>query len=304
MGVKIVFGYVKLRRGDLRIKEYEFYKAVYCGLCHHEKRLSRRLRYTLSYDMVLLALLRLGATGERSCFLKKRCPVHPVKGCLTVDRSESLRYTAAASAILLYEKLKDDIADERGFRRFAAKLMAKGAYKAMKHDPMPLVAERVREGLFALAECEKRGSSDVYEGADLFGRMLGEVFCYDNGTSLSREAVISLREIGYRVGRFIYMLDAYADRLDDQKEKKYNPFNRSGEDLEDSAFRERLLTALDMEMVQASVALDLLAIDDGGIRAILENLLKLGLPDTARAVVTGQKTHDMIIKETRKAYDL
>ena len=66
-----MFGYVKVRKGDLRIKEYEFYKAVYCGLCHHQKKLSRRLRYSLSYDMVMLSLIRMGVSGEKACFLKK-----------------------------------------------------------------------------------------------------------------------------------------------------------------------------------------------------------------------------------------
>ena len=70
-----MFGYVRIRKGDLRVKEYEFYKAVYCGLCHHQKKLSRRLRYTLSYDLVLLALIRMGVANETCCFLKKRCPI-------------------------------------------------------------------------------------------------------------------------------------------------------------------------------------------------------------------------------------
>ena len=28
-----MFGYVKTVRGELRIREYEYYRASYCGLC-------------------------------------------------------------------------------------------------------------------------------------------------------------------------------------------------------------------------------------------------------------------------------
>ena len=296
LGGKIVFGYVKPRRGDLRIKEYDFYKAVYCGLCHHQKKLSRRLRYMLSYDMVLLALLRLGAVGERACFLKQRCPVHPVKGCLAVASSESLAYTASVSAILLYGKLQDDSRDEKGIRRLFAKMMAKSAKKAMRHAPILALEETTAQRLLELSACEARSAESVYEGAEIFGKLLGEVFAYDGKGELAREKTVALYEIGYRVGRLIYILD--------KKTGAYNPFVLSKEDTESDAFRDRLVIALDMELVQASVALDLLDIADGGIYAILKNLLKLGLGDVMREVIYHNKRAETIQKESRKAYEL
>jgi len=279
-----LFGYVRIRKGDLRVKEYEFYKAVYCGLCHHQKKLSRRLRYSLSYDMVLLALVRMGASDERACFLKKRCPAHCLKGCLTVDASESLAYTASASAILLYEKLCDDIRDEKGFKRFLAKLMKRGAKKAMAHAENPALRFTVKRYLYELDDLEAQGCQNLYDVADVFGKLLGEVFAFDEKNCFSDEAKDNLYKIGYRTGRFIYILDAYEDREDDEKRGKYNPFVQSCKDL-DQAAKESLVTALDMEMVEAKNALEKLGISDGGIRAILENLLTLGLPDVARRII-------------------
>lgn len=293
-----MFGYVKVRRGDLRIKEYEFYKTVYCGLCHHQKKLSRRLRYTLSYDMVMLSLVRIGVTDERTCFLKKRCPAHPLRGCMTVHDSPSLAYTASASAILVYEKLCDDIRDERGFKRFLAKTMRRGALKAIRHAPNETLWETVKHHLKALYDCEDKESPSVYDSADCFGKLLGEIFSYDNGEGFSEEQKSALYEIGFRTGRFIYILDAYADRKEDEKEHKYNPFLKSGADLESESFRSSLVLSLDMEMVQASAALDALKIPDGGVFAILENLLKLGLGDTARKIIYENKNLDIIEKES------
>lgn len=288
-----MFGYVKIRKGDLRIKEYEFYKAVYCGLCHHQKKLSRRLRYALSYDMVLLALVRMGESGERVSFAKKRCPAHCLKGCLTVEDSKSLAYTAAVSAILLYEKLCDDIRDERGIKRLAAKLMRRGAKKAMKQSPSPVLHQTVKRYLYELDDLEDEGCSSLYAVADVFGRLLGEVFAFDAESSLSDGSKAALYEIGYRTGRFIYILDALEDREKDRKEGKYNPFNQSGEPIDGDT----LVTALDLEMVEAARALDSLAVTDGGIHAILENLLKLGLPDEARRILKPRPTPNEIPTE-------
>ena len=126
------------------------------------------------------------------------------------------------------------------------------------------------------------------------------IYSYDNGESFSDLTKNDLYEIGYRTGRFIYILDAYADRKEDKKEGKYNPFNESKSDTESDAFKSTLITALDMEMVAASSALDRLALEDGGIHAILENLLKLGLGDTARSVIHDNKTLTLIEKESEK----
>lgn len=277
-----MFGYVRIRKGDLRVKEYEFYKAVYCGLCHHQKKLSRRLRYTLSYDLVLLALIRMGVANETCCFLKKRCPIHPLKGCLTVNASESLAYTAAASAILLYEKLCDDRRDERGIRRLLSKLLLRSAKKAMARAPSPELHVTVKRCLDELYQLEADGCPDVYRVADCFGKLLGEVFTFD--LDLPDEQTAALYEIGYRTGRFIYVLDAYEDKDSDEKAKKYNPFALSHTEF-DSAAKENLVTALDMEMVAATAALARLHIADGGIRAILENLIALGLTDVSRRII-------------------
>ena len=293
-----MFGYVKIRKADLRVKEYEFYKAVYCGLCHHQKKLSRRLRYTLSYDMVMLALARMGVAGERACFSKKRCPVHPVKGCLTVDASESLAYTAAASAILLYEKLRDDIHDERALKRLLSKFFLKSTKKALRHADLPALHGQVTTYLDALSTCESKKSPSVYDGAEIFGKLLGEVFAYDPNESLTKAQTVALFELGYRTGRFIYILDAYADREKDAKENRYNPFNQNGDVFDTDGKKNALVTALDMEMVQAAIALDLLAISDRGIHAILENLVKLGLGDVARAIILKNQTHKTLQAES------
>ena len=56
-----VFGYIKPVKAELKVKEWEAYQGIYCGLC---KQLAERYglfaRMTLNYDFVFLAVLDMG----------------------------------------------------------------------------------------------------------------------------------------------------------------------------------------------------------------------------------------------------
>ncbi|MBR5746551.1 MAG: hypothetical protein IKX92_04750, partial [Clostridia bacterium] len=72
-----MFGYIRPRKGELLVKDSEYYSAVYCGLCRHGgKHISHLTRWLLNYDFVLLALLRIALTGEKSSVCREYCPYH------------------------------------------------------------------------------------------------------------------------------------------------------------------------------------------------------------------------------------
>ena len=55
--------------------------------------------------------------------------------------------------------------------------------------------------------------------AGLTGDMLGEIYAWRDD-DYSDE----LRYLGYHIGKFIYLMDAYSDLEKDSKNKDYNPF--------------------------------------------------------------------------------
>ena len=73
-----MFGYVKPDANELLVKEYEFYRALYCGICHSmKKNTGSRSRITLTYDSVFLALVRMLYEDDIEFkVVKKRCIVH------------------------------------------------------------------------------------------------------------------------------------------------------------------------------------------------------------------------------------
>jgi hypothetical protein len=81
----------------------------------------------------------------------------------------------------------------------------------------PELTDDIYDSLALLSNAERDGVCDPDIPADIFGRLLGRVFAYDE----------SLYQFGYTLGRFIYLCDAVCDFKSDIKHKRYNPLVRA-----------------------------------------------------------------------------
>ena len=113
-----MFGYVRTVAPELRLKEHEYYKGTYCGLCKALGRCTGQCsRMTLNYDFVMLALLRIALTHEKTSFSQEHCILHHIKKRNVMNENPELIHSAYSSAIISYHKVRDDLADERFFKR-------------------------------------------------------------------------------------------------------------------------------------------------------------------------------------------
>ncbi|MBR3865113.1 MAG: hypothetical protein IKM67_00195 [Clostridia bacterium] len=211
-----MFGYILANRDALPEDRQKRYKSLYCGLCqqlHHSY--GNAARMTLTYDMVFLILLIGGLYEPQESESSAVCMVHPFKKQNRTFTSAT-EYVADMSVILTYEKLLDDRADENSLKsRIGIDLLDKAYEKARSRQDDK--AACIREYLKQLYRSEKsRGGID--EGANLFGKVMGVVFDY--GDDMWRG---HLSALGEALGRFIYVLDAYADFEKDKKKGRYNP---------------------------------------------------------------------------------
>ena len=75
-----MFGYLQIEKEELLVKEFETYKAVYCGLCKQMgKDYSFLTRLTLSYDCTFYAMLLMSLHSSCGGFKKGRCSCNPLK---------------------------------------------------------------------------------------------------------------------------------------------------------------------------------------------------------------------------------
>ena len=144
-----MFGYVKPVAQELLVKEQDFYRATYCGICRAMKKHTGVLsNITLSYDSVLLALVRMLFVSDAEISAKmRRCIAHPIKKRCMVNENAAIEYTARAFAIFTYYKIKDDLSDEGVMKRAMLLGARPVASAAKKKAAMPELEDIIKKAL-------------------------------------------------------------------------------------------------------------------------------------------------------------
>lgn len=280
-----MFGYIKPVSAELKVKEYELYKSIYCGLCASLGRNATCLsKFTLSYDFVFLALVRMALTGECGKIQKRRCMAHPTKKRAVVTNSAELDYCAKVSVLLTYGKIRDDIADERGTKRLTARLLSPVVNlmrkKALRAKNLSALDDIISKKLSALSKLEENKIYSPDAASDIFGELMAETASFG---LCGKERRIAY-EIGRHIGRFVYMTDAADDLSSDLEKHRYNPFiipGKNNKEISDE-FENRipaLRTSLIMELSGIESAVELIDRESNTeFLSILENIIYLGLP--------------------------
>ena len=213
-----IFGYVVTNKQDLRFREFDEYSGYYCGLCQTlKKRYGLWGQLTLSYDMTFLVLLLTGLYEPVDNRQKKNCIAHPMKKQCCIS-NEYTEYVADMTVLLSYYKCQDDWADEKNLLKKLYGDILRGTSK--KQRELYIKKEQIiADNLNRLSEAEKRKEEDLDVVAGCFGNILAELFAVKED-----EWSDNLRKIGYYLGKYIYIMDAYDDLENDIKKGNYNPF--------------------------------------------------------------------------------
>ena len=212
-----MFGYVTVCEPELKVKDLKKYRAYYCGLCRTLKEDYGFMgQMTLTYDMTFAVIL-LSSLYERIPELEKhRCKIHPVKKQMML-RNEITSYAAAMNVLLAYYHMEDDWQDDRKVSSLMTKSMIQGKAKKII-EKYPRQSEIIRKSLKELGECEHENSMDIDRAAGCFGRLMAELFVWKEDIWEK-----TLRKMGFYLGKFIYLMDAYEDLPEDRKKNRYNP---------------------------------------------------------------------------------
>ncbi len=288
-----MFGYIKPYIPDLTVGDYEYYRAVYCGLCRSMGKVcGKSSRLTLSYDGVFLALLRMALTGETPECERHRCPYAPLaKRNMLVD-SAALEHSAGTFGVLAALKFEDDVTDESGIKKLCAQIAGIPAKKWVKNaenkDKGIAVKTREKLDLYYAVENENRklefSDAGIEASAEAFGDAVGMLAA----RRIEDENYAIAYSVGRHVGRWIYCIDALDDLADDAKKGRYNAFIASyGNSIDEN---EKLtLRCLLRDESDSAAAMLALADADESSRSyrIVKNILTKGMPTVAEAVLDG-----------------
>lgn len=232
-----MFGYIRPYKPELKIREFEEYKGYYCTLCKTlEKKYGFFAKFFLNYDFAFLALLLISLEEEKSCYKKGKCTFNPLKKCsFCVNGENTFSFVADSSILFLYYKLKDNIEDENFFKKaaaFIAKLFVGGAYKKAAQK-QPIIDKLIHKTIQKQNAIEKLAQITVGEAALGSAMLLAEVM-YSPIKDEKRRRI--LYELGFHLGKWVYLIDALDDYKKDLKKNSFNPFIKSseyGKDYED-----------------------------------------------------------------------
>ena len=211
-----MFGYVMASLSELGKPQRNRYSSVYCGICRNMRDTAcNTARLGLSYDMAFLALLLMSLYEPEEQIGKHVCMLHPFR---EFAENEFIRYAADMNVLLLYHKCLDDIADENKLTaRKMAGLLSPAVQELEKKYPRQSGA--VKDCLTELSRLEKENCPEPDKVAGCFGKLLAEILVYRQDHWEE-----TLRQLGYALGRFIYLADAAVDYKKDKKHNRYNPF--------------------------------------------------------------------------------
>lgn len=213
-----MFGYVTICKDELKVKEYNYYRSCYCGLCaslRHRHGIAASL--TLTYDMTFLCILLSALYEEEFKLHDMRCPVHPVKKQpLRVNKMTN--YAADMSILLSYHNMQDNWRDEKSIAGLA---MAKALQKAYKEvaERYPRQTCAVELYMNQIAACEREQDTSLDRAAGYTGNLLRELFVFKKDMWQEH-----LGNMAFYLGKFIYLMDAYEDVEKDMETGNYNPW--------------------------------------------------------------------------------
>lgn len=253
-----MLGYVKIDKGELKVREYEVYTGYYCGVC---KSIGRRYgqlpRMVLSYDAAFLAILLASLSDEIDTPVQEHCIAHPVIKKKTVIRNRAIDYAGDVMLILAWYKLADDAADEGKVYAKPVMLMMKRIFRRL-NSLYPELCSSVKCHLSALSALEREKCASIDMAAEAFSKIMEDIFTeglqavygseppqqtspgadrsdygifgasgMQNGpcgfASPGNDTRELLARAGYHLGKWVYMIDAVDDIEENIESGAYNP---------------------------------------------------------------------------------
>ena len=275
-----MLGYVTIEKPELKMREFELYSGYYCGVC---KSISARHgqipRFVLSYDAAFLGMVMAGVNGDKNEVSREHCIIHPITE-KTIVRNKSIDYAGDVMLILAWFNLMDDVKDEGKVYAKAATTLMRGKFEKLS-KAYPELVDKIDTHITALSALEKGRCRNVDEVSEAFAKIMQAIFTLD-GRERPDDVNEKLSALGYHMGKWIYLMDAWDDIGEDIANKTYNPLvyrHWYNDEEEYQEFRDRIRANVEfnlfMYLDQMGKAAD--ALETGENSSIIDNIVHMGL---------------------------
>ena len=286
VGGGCMFGYINVNGKELSEENKQIYQSYYCGLCRKLREFcGAKGQVLLNYDMTFLVVLLTGLYEPQTESTSFTCLIHPMKKRLA--RSNEIQdYAAQMNVLLAYYNLVDDWKDDKSYTKKTVAAMLEKDYQKGSFYMLEAISgisflnlimlviiacqgEAIENYIAKLSEYEENKETNIDLVAGLTGEMLGEIFAWKQD-----EWYDELKTLGFYMGKFIYLMDAYEDLKQDEKKDAYNPlrFLDTDDEQEFEILCRLMMTSMISECAKSFERLPILLHAD-----ILRNILYSGV---------------------------
>ncbi len=258
-----MFGRVVVNKSELKFREFDTYRSYYCGLCRALKDEGLLCSLSLNFDMTFLAILLNSLYESKIIENKCRCICHMCKKHDETKDSFS-PYLAHMTILLSYYKCIDDFKDDKNIIKYIYSLYLKPKFKKTSRL-YPEKAESIKKHLNDLSKIET--GNNFEECANLFGHITAVIFTPKDDIWQD-----ILYRMGFFLGKFIYLADAYEDLEEDIKKNRPNPLKEMS-NMDD--FDKEMKIILNMLAAECAREFDSLPLERN--TEILKNIIYAGI---------------------------
>lgn len=231
---------------------------------------------TINYDITFLIVLLSSIYQPSAQVFHEKCIVDPVKKKKHII-NEITEYAASMNILLAYYKLEDDVNDEGDIK---SRLVRRAYRKSFKtaYDKYPQKADFIKACLGELRSLEEDQSTSIDQTSNCFARLLEEIFDYKDDEYRDR-----LRKVGFNIGKYIYIMDAYEDLDQDLEKGRYNPFSSYKDDREGLKVKVDKLIGMTLARLEEAI----LNLDIKVNKSIIDNIIYSGVYLRYKGLING-----------------
>ena len=278
-----MFGYIRPVKPQLKICDYDDYRTVFANLQKTvKKQYGIFFKTLLDLDFVLPALLE-------SAFKKPAdIPAGDTPaGVAPAGAAPETDFTAAAAVILIRFKLER----EKKLTRKILLGITKRNYEkaALKY---PELTEYISKKLEKQAKLTDANCKSIDRASEPFADCIGEIFSYMSGNKKTKAI---LRRTGFFTGRYIYIMNAFENVLNDYKKGGFNPL------VVGNAVVNELNFEAVMKKTEHSINFTLGALADAYVqlkyekyKPIVDNIINIGLKQSFYDLAEVKKQQQLI----------
>lgn len=222
-----MYGFFRVSTDRLDDHYRKIYNQFYCGQCHALSRFfGYKWRTLVSYDATFFGLLISAQQISSDNKSKAWCGLFPKKVSICSPEETSQVFSACFAITIFSIKLSDSLQDRNSISKKIFSYICQPVFKKAENllETINFPVQLLNKTLQDQQNIEQHPTLPIENYAEPSAKFFAEMFQFTARIAGAQENEMVLYEIGYHLGKVIYLTDSFVDILDDIQKNEFNAF--------------------------------------------------------------------------------